>query len=179
LSVSNIALIGFQASGKTTLGALLAEKLQWNFIDTDASLSRQHAGLSPREIYLRYGPRTFREAEKKVLFEIENKKQLAVIATGGGILESVECGLSLRKHAKLVYLDVPFSLLVKRLPTAPAYLPENQTLHDFYQQRSLLYAEWADLTLKLSDCTKNNFNILCSYFLLNSSIINFLSSRKV
>ncbi|MDN5293136.1 MAG: shikimate kinase [Eubacteriales bacterium] len=80
----NIILVGFMGTGKSTVGRLLAKKLQKEFYDTDAEVERV-TGLSVKEIFRRYGEVRFRSEEKaalKRLLQGDNR----VIATGGGIV---------------------------------------------------------------------------------------------
>src|SRR5690606_27089555 len=77
-----IFLTGFMGSGKTTLGAKLASKLSYPFIDLDKKIEEE-AGMSIRAYFGLHGENTFRELEKKVLQNAAYPEN-AVIATGGG-----------------------------------------------------------------------------------------------
>lgn len=92
---SNIALVGFMATGKTTVGKALAEYFGLAFVDTDEVIAQKH-GKSIPEIFLEHGEVYFREQETLVLKEFcgEGAK---VIATGGGAIlkkENVSCLLA-------------------------------------------------------------------------------------
>ncbi|AWW26610.1 shikimate kinase [Acetobacterium carbinolicum] len=80
----SIALIGFMATGKSTLGPMLARELEYDFIDTDAMVVA-NMGIEIAEIFSQFGEDTFRDAEHEAL-----KKALSmehrVISTGGGII---------------------------------------------------------------------------------------------
>jgi len=77
-----IYLLGFMGSGKSTVGALLAQRLRWPFIDLDATIE---AGQSAtiRDIFENVGEPFFREIEHAALSEA-TKTEPAVIALGGG-----------------------------------------------------------------------------------------------
>lgn len=77
-----IYLLGFMGSGKSTVGALLAEELGWPFIDLDATIEAAQ-GHTIREIFEREGEAPFRAIEHVVLTEA-SKTEPAVIALGGG-----------------------------------------------------------------------------------------------
>ena len=77
-----IALIGFMGAGKTTVGAILAARLGWDFVDTDA-LIEVRAGAPVAAIFRERGEQAFRDLEADVLAELA-QRQRAVIATGGG-----------------------------------------------------------------------------------------------
>lgn len=78
----NIYLLGFMGSGKSTIGRKLAQLLNWDFIDLDASIER-HFNLSIDEIFERFGEDIFRKTEKEEL-EKTFKQQKVVVACGGG-----------------------------------------------------------------------------------------------
>ncbi len=75
-------LIGLSGSGKSTVGRLLADRLGWTFVDTDA-LIEQAAGQSIPAIFRERGEAAFRELEARALARAAHSGN-AVIATGGG-----------------------------------------------------------------------------------------------
>jgi shikimate kinase len=77
-----IFLIGFMASGKTTVGRLLAERLDWSFVDLDKVIEDE-AGKTVAEIFAAEGEPGFRKRETEALGEVA-KRRKAVVATGGG-----------------------------------------------------------------------------------------------
>lgn len=78
-----IFLIGPMGSGKTTIGAALAKRLQLPFIDLDRQIE-QHEGYTISMLFQRNGEEYFRQCESKVLHAIIQSTSSAVIATGGG-----------------------------------------------------------------------------------------------
>ena len=96
---SNLILIGFMGTGKTSLGKLLAEKLGRGFIDIDQKIE-QDAGLSIPQIFEKYGEKYFRELEKNAVKEITQRRGL-VIATGGGTIKDEE-NLRLLKNSGVI-----------------------------------------------------------------------------
>ena len=78
----NFILIGYRASGKTSVGRRLADLLQRPFFDTDA-LIRQQTGMTVKEIVLAGGWPAFRDAEKTAVAGLAGQ-EAAVIALGGG-----------------------------------------------------------------------------------------------
>jgi shikimate kinase len=77
-----VALIGFMGAGKTTVGALLAGRLGWDFVDTDA-LIEERAGAPVEAIFRERGEAAFRDMEAQALAELAHSSR-AVVATGGG-----------------------------------------------------------------------------------------------
>jgi shikimate kinase len=80
----NIVLTGFMATGKTTIGKLIARHLGYKFIDTD-ELIVQRAGMSVAGIFQKKGEPVFRKMESDLAAEL-SKKQGLVISTGGGMM---------------------------------------------------------------------------------------------
>ncbi len=84
-SFSGIALIGLRGAGKTTLGKKLAERIGWSFVELNKEIERQN-GLSVAEIIALYGQEGFRRMEQAALVQLLARKELMVLATGGGIV---------------------------------------------------------------------------------------------
>ena len=80
-----IALIGLRGGGKSTLGALLAERLGVPFIELDREIEKR-SGASLSEIFEMFGQETFRRAEREALSEVLRQHQNFVIATSGSIV---------------------------------------------------------------------------------------------
>lgn len=84
-SFSGIALIGLRGAGKSTLGKLLANKIGWSFVELNKEIEAQN-GLSVAEIIALYGQEGFRRMEQAALTQLLARKELMVLATGGGIV---------------------------------------------------------------------------------------------
>jgi XRE family aerobic/anaerobic benzoate catabolism transcriptional regulator len=82
---SGIALIGLRGAGKSTLGKMLAERIGWSFVELNKEIERQN-GLSVPEIINLYGQEGFRRMEQAALVQLLARKELMVLATGGGIV---------------------------------------------------------------------------------------------
>lgn len=151
LDGTNVFLIGMMGVGKSTLGKLLAKKLQYCFFDTD-TLVEQCAGMSVAEIFAKDGEANFRQLEHQVLAEVSAYKQL-VVATGGGIVLD-KLNWSYLRHGLVVWLDVPVDLLYHRLKASTSERPllhyENPKaiLTDIYHKRRDLYAQ-SDIQLTI------------------------------
>jgi XRE family aerobic/anaerobic benzoate catabolism transcriptional regulator len=85
MSFAGIALIGLRGAGKSTLGKLLAKKIGWNFVELNKEIEAQN-GLSVAEIIALYGQEGFRRMEQAALGQLLARKELMVLATGGGIV---------------------------------------------------------------------------------------------
>jgi XRE family aerobic/anaerobic benzoate catabolism transcriptional regulator len=85
MSFAGIALIGLRGAGKSTLGKMLAKKIGWNFVELNKEIEAQN-GLSVAEIIALYGQEGFRRMEQAALGQLLSRKELTVLATGGGIV---------------------------------------------------------------------------------------------
>jgi XRE family transcriptional regulator, aerobic/anaerobic benzoate catabolism transcriptional regulator len=82
---SGVALIGLRGAGKSTLGRMLADKIGWGFVELNKEIERQN-GLEVPEIINLYGQEGFRRMEQAALVQLLARKELMVLATGGGIV---------------------------------------------------------------------------------------------
>src|SRR5882672_396745 len=85
MSFSGIALIGLRGAGKSTLGKMLAKRIGWSFVELNKEIEAQN-GLSVAEIIALYGQEGFRRLEQAALGQLLARKELMVLATGGGIV---------------------------------------------------------------------------------------------
>ena len=108
----NIYLVGMMASGKSTVGPLLADALGYRFLDADAVI-REVAGCTIPEIFDRDGEAGFRQLERQVLKQLSQWHSL-VVATGGGIV-TVPANWGELRQGAVVWLDVDKAELLRRL----------------------------------------------------------------
>ncbi|MFP4109209.1 MAG: shikimate kinase, partial [Desulfonatronovibrio sp.] len=114
----NIYLVGFRASGKTTLGKYISSRYGLTFLDTDHRLCKQ-AGMSIDKMVSLHGWDYFRDMEQKILADTTLQK-MAVVATGGGIILRQANRDILKYHKFLtVYLKADPGLVLGRLNTDP------------------------------------------------------------
>jgi len=100
--LTNLALIGFMGTGKTSTGRLVAEHLHFHFLDTD-DLIQERTGRTIADIFAKEGEPTFRALERQVVGELAAHKK-TVIATGGGLPANLENLAALKSHALVVCL---------------------------------------------------------------------------
>jgi shikimate kinase len=115
----NIVLIGPRACGKSTVGRLLAERLGFDFVDTDEEVERR-TGLEIAQIVQLYGWERFREEEKEVIKEIM-KRESQVIATGGGVVLDEENVKLLKENGIVFLLWLEPEKIVERLKKDPQF----------------------------------------------------------
>jgi shikimate kinase len=137
---SAIFLMGFMASGKSTVGPALAAKLGLEFIDLD-SLIEAEAGCAIAELIEREGEERFREIEARTLREAVSRGA-AVIAPGGGAITREENRELMSRLGITVWLDAPFDLCWRRIrkdgATRPL-APDEATARARYESRLALY----------------------------------------
>ena len=107
-----IFLIGYRCTGKTTIGKILADRLNFDFFDTDL-LIEHVSGLNISQIVEKYGWKKFRRLEKDILFNTK-KNEDAVIATGGGIITAPENQNFIKKNGFCVWLDADLKTILHR-----------------------------------------------------------------
>lgn len=147
-----VFLVGLRASGKTSLGRLVAERLGLPFADTD-QLVVQKAGRSIAEIVEAHGWDEFRKLETEVLREVAGRPM--VVATGGGIVLTGENRDLLKQGGPVFYLLATTLLLVDRLTRDmdPASrpplteLPLTEEMGQLREERDPLYMEVARFVL--------------------------------
>jgi shikimate kinase len=110
---ANIFLIGYRATGKSTVARLVAEALAWSWCDADEILERQ-AGRSIRDIFAKEGEAGFRVREARVLEEL-CQLHCHVIATGGGVVLAKENRAKLQAAGLAIWLRADAETLCKRL----------------------------------------------------------------
>ena len=113
-AVHRIVLTGFMGSGKTSTGALLAERLGWTFLDLDREIERRDGRTVP-QIFSESGEAHFRRLESAALASLLGQRHL-VLALGGGAPEELGNRLLLEQtpHTAVVYLSASFDTLVAR-----------------------------------------------------------------
>ena len=158
-----IVLCGMPASGKTTLGALIAEKLRRPFIDTD-TLIEQEEKKPITQIFEENGEVYFREVEERIVLNALSQKGF-VISLGGGSLENKQVKLSCFKSCFVVYLHTDLNVLVERLSgdtTRPRLFGGDleKKLQDMYDRRRPHFEE---VHLKLDVSSFDNLEDLVDW----------------
>ena len=111
----DIVLIGYMGCGKTTVGKALAEKLDYDFIDTDA-LIEEKEGRSISDIFAVEGESAFRDMETELLKELAvSNPSGAVISCGGGIVLRKENHELLKKLGRVIYLKASAETTFERV----------------------------------------------------------------
>ncbi len=116
--MSLVFLIGARCAGKSCLGQRLAEKLDFDFVDTDHHLADIH-GSPVADIVFREGWPSFRKYESQALREVSEGRRNRIVATGGGmILDEANRGY-MKKNGLVLFLSAPAEVLSARLAADP------------------------------------------------------------
>ncbi|HEY3486590.1 MAG TPA: shikimate kinase, partial [Gammaproteobacteria bacterium] len=109
----NIVLTGFMGTGKSTIGRMLAKRLKYRFVDTDAMIeSRQK--LTVAEIFAQQGEAAFRALETKIAEELAREEQM-VISTGGKMLLDPDNRRALSSNGRVFCLIADSEEIINRL----------------------------------------------------------------
>jgi shikimate kinase len=115
-----IYVVGFMASGKSTVGRLLAQRLGWSFVDTDEEIEAAE-GTAIAEIFETRGEAEFRRIETAIIHRHVRRigqGSPAVVALGGGAFAEPANRVLLQNNGITVWLDCPFELVERRVALA-------------------------------------------------------------
>ena len=145
---SNIVLIGMPASGKSTVGVILAKILGKSFLDTDLVIQQRESALLC-EIIEKSGVDGFLNAEEKAVLSISPYN--TVIATGGSVVYSDKAMRHLSEIATVIYLKVSkeeISHRLRNIRERGVVLKDGESFDDMYDHRSVLYEKYADIVIE-------------------------------
>jgi shikimate kinase len=151
-----LVLTGFMGAGKSTIGRLLAARLNWNFLDLDAHLEARTGATIP-QLFERHGEAHFRRLESSALASALGQNH-TVLALGGGTPEELTNRLLLEQTPATftIFLDAPFSTLFDRCMLqniARPVLADPAAAQLRFQKRHPLYRRLANLTIDTTDQT--------------------------
>ncbi|MBR4073561.1 MAG: shikimate dehydrogenase [Clostridia bacterium] len=157
----NIVLIGMPTSGKSTIGAILAQELEMDFVDTDKLITEREKREIP-EIIATEGESGFRRIEAEVIAEAA-ARQNTVIATGGGAILNSKNTEMLSLNGRIYFLDRPLENLAV---TADRPLSnDREKLNRLYRERYDIYCKSADVIIKCVQEIRTNVNMIKDDFL--------------
>ena len=187
-----IVLIGYRATGKSTVGRILADKLKIAFWDTDA-LVEKTLGMPIKEIVAIHGWDFFRAKEKETIKFLMQKED-CVIATGGGVVlfrenvdllkENVDL---LKQSGVIIWLNAPLEDIIERLKsdaqkeaTRPQFTSGNivQETIDIMRQRLPLYEGAADYTVDTLNKNPQQVSEEIFQYLLKSGILDKINKSE-
>ena len=118
LSHDKITLVGMMGTGKSKLGRLLANNLNFNFYDIDYLIEKKFK-TTIKLIFQKHGELFFREIEKetikKLIFKINKNNEKVIISLGGGGFDNSETRKLLLNNTIVIWLNTPLNILVQRV----------------------------------------------------------------
>ncbi len=110
-----VVLLGYMASGKSSIGKLLAKSLNYDFVDLDEEIAKQ-VGMNVPDIFSKKGELFFRKMETQVLTSILQEERAVVVSLGGGTPCYGQNMELINTHTSYsFYLNLPIPNLVERI----------------------------------------------------------------
>lgn len=149
----NVVLIGFMGAGKSTVGRLLAERMNRSFVDVDEVVAEM-AGMSVEDIFASEGEAGFRRREEEAVARVAEAGG-QVIATGGGVVMQRRSVARLRATGAVIWLRGRLETLLARAlaeqdRSRPLLQRPRSELERLYAQRERVYA-LADYVVDVDD----------------------------
>jgi shikimate kinase len=151
-----LALIGCRGTGKSTVGRILADRVNRTFLDADLEIEAR-AGRSIGAIFADWGEPVFRDWEERTLAELTEMFPTAIVATGGGAVLREANRRRIRDFGFVVWLTALPSVLARRLEFdeaggagRPALTPlgTNSEIAQVLEARKPLYQSLADIVIE-------------------------------
>ena len=142
-SKENLIFLGMMWSGKSSIGSLVAKKLQLNFIDIDNEIETE-LGLSIKKIFETKGENYFRKFEEKITLK-KLKLKPVVISLGGGAFTNRNIRKEVIKNHLSFWLNWSDEILVNRIKDSKkrplvSNASENEII-DLIKKRSNIYSK--------------------------------------
>ncbi|MFT5093365.1 MAG: shikimate kinase [Porticoccaceae bacterium] len=153
-----LTLIGYRATGKSTLAKPLAERLGWSWVDADVELERR-AGRTIREIFDTDGEQEFRRLERETLVDLLSKDRL-VIAAGGGAVMNPDTRQDFKNAGPVLWLKASVDTIEQRLygdETTAERRPNltssggREEIERLLSDREPIYSDTATLTIQTDE----------------------------
>ena len=144
---TNITLIGMPASGKSSVGVVLAKRLGKKFVDTDIVIQEKYGKLL-KDLIEEHGDDGFREIEDEVNATLDVSN--SIISPGGSVVYGERAMKHLKEISVIIYLELSYTAIKSRLGDLRERgitLKDGQTLKDLYLERTPLYKKYADITI--------------------------------
>ena len=142
----NIVLIGMPASGKSTIGKLLAKKMNYEYYDADRYLERKE-DVKISTLFSEKGEEYFRNLETKYLKELSQKNGI-IISTGGGAVKREKNMQILGEKGIIVFLNRKIEDIAKENHEARPLLQDISNIYKLYKERIELYNRYSDIIVE-------------------------------
>ena len=144
----SLTLIGMPGSGKSSVGKIIAARLDWNFLDTDTCIEQRH-GISLQALIDRVGDPSFRRFEEETILDLKIPKR-TVVATGGSVVYSDAAMGYLASLSTVVFLDAALEAIRAHIEAeAPRGIVGLAAggLEELFRERDPLYRRYAKVTV--------------------------------
>ena len=142
----NIVLIGMPASGKSTIGKLLAKKMNYEYYDADRYLERKE-NIKISTLFSEKGEEYFRNLETKYLKELSQKNGI-IISTGGGAVKREKNMQILGEKGIIVFLNRKIEDIAKENHETRPLLQNIDNIYKLYEERIELYNRYSDIIVE-------------------------------
>ncbi|MHA1723260.1 MAG: shikimate kinase [Promethearchaeota archaeon] len=151
----SLTLVGMPGSGKSTIGKLLAESLNYTFIDTDNYIEKREK-KKLQQLIDEIGDESFCAIEEKCILELLPLNN-HILAPGGSIIYSKKLMESLRNQSIIIFLDLPLNEIENRLKNKESrgiVGLKTKNLKELFKERVPLYKKYADLIISCDNKTE-------------------------
>lgn len=147
---TNLYLVGFMGTGKSTVGRLVARQIGFEFVDSDHEIERLQ-GKPVSQIFAEQGEAAFRAMEREFI-ERGHPVKKCVVSCGGGLIVPPGMLELLRSRGVIICMHAPIDTILQRTMHAthrPLLAVENpeQRLRELYAQREALYRRSGTMVL--------------------------------
>lgn len=147
---TNLYLVGFMGTGKSTVGRLVARQVGFDFVDSDHEIERRQ-GRPVSQIFAEQGEAAFRAMEREFI-EQGHPARRCVVSCGGGLIVPPGMLELLRRRGVVICLHAPLETILQRTLHAthrPLLAVENpeQRVRELYAQREPLYRRAGTMVL--------------------------------
>jgi len=159
----SVTLIGMPASGKSTIGKIIAKKLNWDFIDLD-DLIKEKTGKKYDEILDQDGERELLNLESQLALGLDFRPGM-IFSPGGSIIYSSAAIEKIKAETKIIYINLSFGEIEKRLKLRSIKggivgLKE-KGLVTLFQERDVVYRQFADFIIESDNLNEEQLAQKC------------------
>ncbi|MFK7818999.1 MAG: shikimate kinase [Planctomycetaceae bacterium] len=159
-----VTLIGYRATGKSTIAPALAQRLDWQCVDSDIEVEKQ-SGRTIAQIFEEDGEAEFRRLERATIVELLKRKQ-TVLSVGGGAILDAATRNDLKAAGPVIWLQASVETIASRLtadsktktsrPNLTESVDQRTEVTEVLKLRTRLYAETATIVIDTEelDCER-------------------------
>ncbi len=156
MTPSRILLVGMMGVGKTTVGGMVARRLGWTYLDSDAEIVRS-TGMTVPEIFAGRGEKAFRAEESRVLAAATTSEFPVVISVAGGAVREPQNRKLVKQAGLVVWLRATVDTMAARVGSGDGrpLLDDGpkEALRLLYPERRATYQQVADVVIDVDTIT--------------------------